>query len=99
VRVYNDGNVTNLVTVRGSAARSGSTVRYYTGSTNLTRAMRSSAGWRVRLRPGAHRQVKVLVRVTRTARIGSLKPALVRSTWTGDGTRTDVVKAVVKVVR
>ncbi|MGZ4783971.1 MAG: N-acetylmuramoyl-L-alanine amidase, partial [Oryzihumus sp.] len=99
VRVYNDGNVKNSFAVRGSAARSGSRVRYLHGSTDVTTAMRSTNGWKVTLAPGAYRLLKVQITVLRTASFGSLKPATVRSTWTGDGTRDDLVKAVVKVTR
>jgi hypothetical protein len=99
VRVANDGNVTNTFTVKGSAAKAGSTVTYLSGTTNVTRAMRSSAGWRVTLGAGKVRAVTVRVAVTRTAKIGAVLPATVRAAWTGDGTRADVVKATVKVVR
>ncbi len=99
VRVSNDGNDTNTFTVKGSAAKAGSTVTYLSGTTNVTRAMRSTAGWRVRLGAGKTRLVTVRVAVTRTASIGTVLPATVRAAWSGDGTRADVVKATVKVVR
>jgi hypothetical protein len=99
VRVYNDGNVTNTITLTGSAARSGSTVRYYSGTTNVTTAMRSAKGWKVTLAPGAYKLVKVRIKVLSTAAYDTLKPATVTGTWTGDGTRADTVKAVVKVTR
>ncbi len=98
-RVYNDGNVKNTFVLKGSAAPSGSTVQYYSGTTNATRAMRSAAGWRVTLKPGAYKLVKVRIKVLRGAAVGSLKVAKVSGSWTGDGTRSDLVKAVVKVVR
>lgn len=99
VRVFNDGNVKNTFTVTGSAARPGSSVRYFAGDTDVTRAMRSGAGLRVPLRPGAFTLLKVRLKVLRTAEYGSRKPAKVRAVWSGDGTRVDLVKAVVKVVR
>ncbi len=99
VRVANDGNVTNTFTVKGSAAKAGSTVTYLSGTSNVTRAMRSPAGWRVTLGAGTARLVTVRVAVTRKARIGVVLPAMVRAAWSGDGTRADVVKAAVKVVR
>ena len=99
VRVYNDGSVDNTFALRGSAARSGSWVSYYSGTTNITTAMRTSTGWKMRLRPGAYRLVEVRIGIRRTADFGSLKPARVSASWTCDGTRTDLVKAVVKVVR
>ena len=98
-RVYNDGNVKNTFVLKGSAAPSASTVQYYSGTTNVTSAMRSAAGWRVTLNPGAYRLVKVRIKVLRGAALGSLKVAKVSGSWTGDGTRSDLVKAVVKVVR
>lgn len=99
VRVHNDGNVSNTFSIRGSAARSGSTVSYYTGARNVTASMRSTAGLRSALEPGAFTLVRVQVRAHRTAKIGSLKSATVSARWTGDGTRTDVTKGVVKVSR
>lgn len=99
VRVFNDGNVKNTFSVTGSAARPGSSVRYFAGDTDVTRAMRSGAGLRVPLRPGAFTLLKVRLKVLRTAEYGSRKPAKVRAVWSGDGTRVDLVKAVVKVVR
>lgn len=99
IRVYNDGNVKNTFALTGTAARSGSTVRYYSGTTDITTSMRSTTGWKVTLKPGAHQLVKVKIGILRTATYGSLKPARVSASWAGDGTRTDSVKAVVKVVR
>ena len=98
-RVYNDGNVSNAIAIRGSAALAGSTVRYYSGSTNVTTAMRSASGWRVALNPGAYKVVTVKITIARTASFGSYKSATVTSSWTGDDTRSDAVKAVVKVIR
>jgi hypothetical protein len=99
VRVYNDGNVKNTFALTGSAARSGSAVRYFSGTTDISAEMRSSAGWRVTIDPGAYKLVKVRIKVLRTAAYGSLKPAKVTGTWTGEGTPADTVKAVAKVAR
>ena len=99
VRVYNDGNVRNSIAVKGSAPVSGSAVRYYMGTTDVTTAMRSAGGWKVTLEAGRFKVVKVQIKVLRRAAFGSLKPAKVSGTWTGDSTQADLVKAVVKVVR
>jgi hypothetical protein len=98
VRVYNDGNVTDKIALRGSASSAGSRVRYLSGSTDITTAMRSTGGWKVSLKPRAYKLVKVRITILRGAAIGSAKPATVSGTWTGDGTRTDLAGAVVKVV-
>jgi len=101
VRVRNDGNVTDVMTLRGSHAAPGSSVRYYAGTTttNVTTAMRSRTGRRISLAPGRSSLIRVRIQILSTAAIGSRKPATVSATWTGDGTRVDVAKAVVKVVR
>ncbi len=99
VRVSNDGNVRNTFAVRGSAARSGSTVRFYSGTTDITSALRSTAGWRVTLAPAAYRTVTVRIKVLPGAVIGSTKQTSVKATWTGDGVRVDLARAVVKVIR
>lgn len=99
VRVFNDGNVKNTIAIKGSGPRPGSWVQYFVGRNNVTSAMRSRAGLRATLRPGAFKLVKVRIKVLRGADYGSRKVAKVRGVWTGDGARVDVVKAVVKVVR
>jgi thermitase len=99
VRMYNDGNVTNTFTIRGSAAQSGSRVTYLAGSTDISQAMRSTAGWKVRLAPHAYRLITVRLGILTGAAIGSTKAATVRGTWSGDGDRVDVAKARVAVIR
>ena len=99
IRVYNDGNTTNSVAIKGSAAQAGSAVSYFGGATNITREMRSASGWKVHLAPGKYRLVTVKIQALRRAAIGSLKTASVSGTWTGDGVRTDLSRAVVKVAR
>ena len=69
------------------------------GTSVVTTAMRSTAGWPLTLNPGQARLLKMQIGITRTAGFGSLKSGKVTATWTGDGTRSDVVKGVVKVVR
>lgn len=99
VRVVNDGNVPNTFVMRGSKAQKGSTVRFYSDGTDVTSALRSTAGRRVTLAPADYRTVTVRITILRGAAIGSTKQASVKATWTGDGVRVDLAKAVVKVVR
>jgi subtilisin family serine protease len=99
VRIFNDGNATTTVAVKGSSAQAGSALRYFDGATDVTRAMRSAAGWKVRLAPGRYRLVTCRVKIVSGAAIGSLRTAWISGTWTGDGVRTDVSRAVVRVVQ
>ena len=97
VPIANDGNARNTFRLTGSAARNGSKVRYYSGTTNITTAMRSASGYAITLAPAATKKIRLTITVRPTAVIRSTKVASVKAAWTGDGTRTDVVKAVVKV--
>jgi probable HAF family extracellular repeat protein len=97
VRIYNDGTTANVITVHGSASRAGSTVRYST-RTDITRAMRSRHGVRFTIGRRGHRTIKVRITVGATASAGSLQPAAVTATWTGDGLRRDRVRAQVRVM-
>lgn len=99
VRIANDGNTKTTFRVRGSAALAGSTVGYYAGSVNITRSMRSTAGWAATLAPAVSTRVTVKVKIGTGAAFGSIHYATIRATWTGDVTRTDLVMARVKVVR
>ena len=106
VRVYNDGNATDTVTVRGSRSRAGASIRYVTGpadSTSWTRdvtgPMRSAGGWRVTLAPHRYQRVRVQVLVPRGAAVGSRLAAAVTATWQGDVIRTDRVRVVVTTAR
>jgi hypothetical protein len=105
VRVYNDGNATNTFTIRGTRPRAAS-VRYDTGRQdssqwpwNVTRAMRSTAGWRVSLGPQSYQRIRVRITSQKTAPIGSRQVAAVTAGWRGDVTRTDRVRSVVTTVR
>lgn len=99
VRLQNDGSVQNDFVLRGSVARAGSTVRYVYEGRDVTRSLRSAGGWRVQLLRGSWVSLEVRVTPTRSAAIGSLKPATLSATWHGDGIRTDVVRGQVRVVR
>ncbi len=99
MRVQNDGNVTNTLRLTAGAPPRGTRVTYLMNGTDVTSSLLTAAGRPVRLAPGKRALVTVVVRVLRTATIGSVGTATVRATWTGDGTRVDVAKAVVKVVR
>jgi hypothetical protein len=97
VRVANDGNLTNTITIRGSAARTASTVKYFAGTTDVTAAMRSTTGLRVHLTPSSETLIRVRIVASPDATVGSLKPAAVTGTWVGDGAHVDLAKAVLKV--
>jgi N-acetylglucosamine-6-sulfatase len=99
IRVYNDGNIRNTLSLRSGPDQRGSRVRYHSAGHDVTRAMRSRSGLRVRLRPGLSRPVLARVTILRSATVGSAKQATIRGVWVGDGTRTDVARAVVDVIR
>ena len=99
VRVFNDGNSLDTFTFRGTGAGRDATVRYSLGATDVTSAMRSSAGKRLQVGPGFSADFQVRITIRRSAAIGSLKAAKISATWKGDSIRTDTVRGVVKVAR
>ena len=106
VRVYNDGNATDTMTVRGSRSRAGAAIRYATGppdstswTRDVTRAMRSAGGWRVSLAPHRYQRIRVQVTVRRGPVVGSRQPAACPATWQCVVTLPDRVRAVVTTVR
>jgi hypothetical protein len=100
VQVQNDGNATNKFALRGTGVGPGARVRYFLGgSIDVTRAMRSKAGWRITMDEGSFTELTARVTVLRRAGVGSSHTAAVSATWRGDVTRTDLVRGVVKVVR
>jgi probable HAF family extracellular repeat protein len=98
VRVYNDGTTANVIAVHGSPSRMRSTVRYYRG-TNITRAMRSPHGLKLRIGRRGYRTITVRISIGAKAVVGSIKAASVIATWSGDGLRQDRVRALVRVHR
>ncbi|GGK92480.1 hypothetical protein Ppa06_59210 [Planomonospora parontospora subsp. parontospora] len=99
VRVYNDGTDTAVITIKGGRAAAGSAVRYFSGSSDVTARMHSAAGLRVALARGAYRLIRVQLQLSAAVPAGSARYATVWGTWSGDGTRSDVVRAAVKVSR
>jgi hypothetical protein len=92
--------------MKGSAASHGSRVRYYNGATDITKEMLSRTGWSNDLPPAldpdcssleitCYVQVGVRITVGPNARLGTRKAATVTGR---DGSRTDLVKARVRVV-
>jgi Calx-beta domain-containing protein len=98
VRVYNDGASQNTITLRGSPSPRRSTVRFYRRSIDVTAAMRSPQGLSLRLRAHAFRQLRVETTIGPRATIGSTKTVSISGTWTGDSTRTDLVRAATHVI-
>lgn len=105
VRVYNRGDVTNTFVLRGSVPGGNASVRYYLRpaylpwSSDVTSAMLSKAGLKLTLRPGGYAQFLVRINLGARATIGSTPSAVVNAQWFGDGWRTDLVRATVRVIR
>ena len=99
VRVFNDGNSLDTFTFRGTGAGRDATVRYRLGATDVTSAMRSSAGKRLQVSPGFSADFQVRITVRRSAAIGSLKAAQDQRRLEGRQHPHRLVRGVVKVVR
>lgn len=85
--------------LHGRSPRTGSIVRYYRGSSDVTAGMHSSDGVRSVIGSHAHRQFRMTIRAAARAPIGATLPGSIKAIWTGDGTRIDLVKGIARVIR
>ncbi|MFB9894129.1 Calx-beta domain-containing protein [Planobispora takensis] len=99
VRIANDGTARATITVKGGAAPSGLRVRYYAGRSNVTAALRSADGLRVKLAAGAHRRIRIQMLISPDIEIGSVKQVAVSAAPAGDAAQADTVRAAVHVIR
>ncbi len=101
VRIQNDGNAADNMTVTGTAGTANFTVTYYdaaTGGTNITSSV-TGAGWATgSLAVGATREIRVEVTPTVSAPVGSTYDVLVTSRSGSDNTKRDAVKASTTVI-
>jgi len=91
----NDGNAPNTLLVKGSASSTGYAVSYFAGTstTNISYAITHAGYSTGSLAVGASKLIRVEITASSTAPHGSTKSAAITSTWTGDMTTVDVVKA------
>lgn len=100
VRIYNDGPVAATFAAHGVKSAHGVTVKYFSGGSNVTTAMTSTAGLPITRAVGQYQQIKVKMKLGPHVSFGARKFAKVVATWTGSGfVSTDTVKAVVRVIR
>jgi hypothetical protein len=97
--VQNDGNAADSFRVVGPGRRRGFAVSYLLGSTDVTAAVVGGTFVTPTLAPGATTQVRLVVRVKRRARIGSVGSWLVTAASTQAAAQLDAVKAKVRIVR
>ena len=95
-RVQNNGNATDIFTIKAPAGSSGWTVGYYdlTSLLSITSPI-TGGGWTTRpLAPGESLGFWVQIMPTTKAKSGDVKSLLVTATSTKDPTKVDAVKAV-----
>ncbi|RNM16271.1 hypothetical protein [Nocardioides pocheonensis] len=95
VRIYNDGNTRTTFTAQGLSSTSKVRVKYFAGATNVTTAMKSTQGLSFSLAPGQYKQIKVKMKITRSAHVGVHKFAKVLTTSSSSGVnKQDAVRAI-----
>ncbi|HEX3336318.1 MAG TPA: hypothetical protein VHS54_07650, partial [Jatrophihabitans sp.] len=98
LRVQNDGTASDSFRLHGPGSRTGFTVRYYAGRTDITRRVVAGTYLTASVAPGTASNYRIVVTVTSRAATGSAPSWLVKATSTHDTARADAVKAAVKVV-
>jgi hypothetical protein len=99
VTVQNDGNTADAFRLVGAGRRRGFAVSYLLGTTDVTAAVVGGTFVTPMLAPGSTVQLRLVVRVKRRARIGSVGSWLVTATSAQAADRVDAVKAKVRVIR
>jgi hypothetical protein len=101
VKVQNDGTAPDSFKLTGPAGSTAFAVHYFaglTGSSDITTAVKNGS-YRVRnLAPGATRIIRLVVAVRNAAQVGTLRTWRVVTASTHDSSRSDAVKAAVRVV-
>jgi uncharacterized membrane protein len=91
VRLQNDGNVADRLTLRAAAGTKAFTVVYRRGSSDISRAVVAGTFRTPSLAPGASTDITVVVTPTKRAKKGAVLTRPVTTTSAGDSTRRDVV--------
>jgi uncharacterized membrane protein len=92
LRVENDGNLPDTITLTGPGDSPGWTVRYYDGDNEIP-VPEPGDGWRVVLPPGDFREFRVEVTPDTTVPGSEVKDVLVTATSEGDPMKQDAVQA------
>jgi len=93
VRIENDGNVADRVSLKGTPSAKGFSVSYFAGTTGVTKAVLAGT-WRTPvLDPGEAVLLRVVVKRTMSVHDGDTLRVVVRGTSQGDATRQDGVVA------
>ena len=95
VRIQNDGNVTEPMTVKGTAGTTRFKITYFAGTTDVTNQVTAGTYPTGPLPPGANVKLKVVIKAKAGTPVGASITASVKVTSTTDTTKKDVVKATV----
>ena len=99
VRVENDGDHVDNLIVTGEGHRPGFSVKYFHGTTNITRLVVARAWVLHNMAPGAESKFRVVVTILQRARAGLTRSWLIEARSNSDPTKRDVVKMKVSVAR
>jgi hypothetical protein len=99
VRLTNDGSTTDTFAVTAAEAPKGAKITYWNGGTDITQLLTSAGGGVVQLTTDQFALIRVDVKLTKKAVVGSRKTAVLTALSQGAERVVDVVKATVKVVR
>jgi hypothetical protein len=95
INVQNDGAVSDSYVVHGPGSSNGFTVRYFSGTTDITTAVVNGTYTTTSVAAGGTRTLEMRVTVGATATTGSSKTSLVSLTSTHAGSATDAVRTTV----
>jgi plastocyanin len=98
VRVQNDGNVPDTYAIKGKGSTTSFSIRYYRGTTNITKAVVAGSETTSSVAPGTSWTMKVVIAPKAAANVGALIRDVVSPHSTIDATKTDAVGLKEKVI-
>ncbi len=99
VRIRNEANVTDSITVQGPGNTTGFTVQYLQGTTDVTAAVVAGTFVFEDMAPNSTRNLKVKVTVAANATVNATKTVKIKAISVGNTTKKDVVAAKVTAIR
>lgn len=97
LRVCNAGRGGGTYWIHGSKMGRGTTVRYFSGRTDVTRRVRSGRGLKVWVRQGRDRRLRAIVKAGPAARTGVTRQFRLTTVWKGDVKVRDTVRARIRI--
>ena len=99
-RAQNDGGISDILKITGTAGGGGWAVQFLDGATDITAQVTSTAGYSTgALASGAYKELSVTMTPTASVPVGTSRALWLTAVSQGDATKKDVVRAIGTVLK